>query len=197
MSSDPGVRPTGRPRDPRCDGAILAATLELLADGGYAAATVEAVAARAGVGKATVYRRYAGKDELVVDALATLVEPAERLPRGSVRDECVGLLNGMRRSATASLAGRILPRLLSEAVDNPALMARYREQVVGPRRARLATVLRRGMDEGLLRPDLDVEHAMDLLIGPMVYRNLLVEGGAPAGSAARVVDDVLAGLAAR
>jgi len=185
----------GRPRDPSRDVAILRATLELLAEGGYPAVTMEAVAARAGVGKATLYRRYPGKEQLVVDALASLAEPVEQAADASVRDQLVGLLDGMRRRS-GSLAGRIFPRLISEAVDNPELMLRYRQQVVEPRRERFRGVLRRGIAEGLVRTDADLDHAIDLMVGPVAYRSILRTDPPPGPDfPARVVDDVLRALA--
>jgi AcrR family transcriptional regulator len=199
MSSPaPEAARVGRPRDPKCDSAIVEATLALLAEGGYGAMTMEAVAARAGVGKATLYRRYSGKEQLVVDAVATLTEPPDPVTGVSVRDELVALLDAMRRRSTSSLPGRVFPRLVGASVDNPELMARYREQVIEPRRRRFAAVLRRGVEEGLLRPGLDVEHAIDLLVGPMAYRNMVrSDAPPPAGLAERIVDDVLAGIGHR
>lgn len=190
------VRRTGRPRDPEVDSAILSATLQLLADGGYEALTIEAVAASAGVGKASVYRRYAGKEELVVEAVASLIEPAERVEGASVRDELVALLEAVRRKSDSSLAGKIFPRLLGAAADNPELMARYRVQVLDPRRRRFLGVLARGVEEGLIRPDVDLDHAADLIVGPMAYRNLIRTDPLPGPDlAARIVDDVLLALA--
>ena len=185
----------GRPRDPAVDAAIVEATLALLADGGYGAVTMEAVAARAGIGKATLYRRYAGKDQLVVDAVATLVEPVEHDAEAGVREQLVAVLEGVRRKQ-GSLSARIFPRLVSEGIGNPALMDRYRAQVVEPRHRLLRAVLSRAVDEGLVRPDVDLDHAVDLLVGPMVYRNL-VRPDAPSGptAARRVLDDVLRALA--
>ena len=186
----------GRPRDPKCDVAIVGATLELLAESGYGAVTMEAVAARAGVGKATLYRRFRGKEQLVVEAVATLVEPPEPVSGASVREELVALLESFRRKAHSSLSGRVFPRLVGASIDSPELMARYRERVLAPRRERVAAVLRRGVEEGVLRPDLDVDLAIDLVIGPMAYRNMLVSGEPPPdGLADRIVDAVLAGLA--
>jgi AcrR family transcriptional regulator len=194
VSAEPRV---GRPRDPSRDVAIVQATLELLSESGFGALTMEAVAARAGVGKATLYRRYAGKDQLVIDALARLTEPAEPAVGASVRDQLVTLLQGTQRRAD-SLAGRIFPRLISEAMENPELLRAYRQQVLDPRRRRFRDVLRRGVDEGLLRPDLDLEHAVDLLVGPVAYRNLLrTDPPAAPDFVMRVVDDVLDGLRPR
>jgi AcrR family transcriptional regulator len=195
-AGDGGPR-LGRPRDPSRDVAILDATLALLAEGGYGAVTMEAVAARAGVGKATLYRRHPGKEQLVVDALATLAEPAEPAEDAGVRDQLVALLEGMRRTS-GSLAGRIWPRLISETADDPELRRRYREQVLDPRRRRFHAVLQRGVDTGLVRTGVDLDHATDLLIGPIAYRNLLrTEPPVGADFVPRVVDDVLHGLAPR
>lgn len=186
----------GRPRDPKLDRSILAATLDLLASDGYDGLTIEGVAARAGVGKASVYRRFTGKEELVVEAVASLSEPPERVAGAGVRDELVALLEAVRRKSDSSLAGKIFPRLLGASAENPALMARYREQVLEPRRRRFHEVLRRGIAEGTIRPDVEVDHATDLLVGPMAYRNLIRNDPPPGPDlAARIVDDVLVALA--
>ncbi len=194
----PAPRQVGRPRDPRVDAAIVDATLQLLADNGYAALTMEAVAALAGVGKATLYRRYAGKEQLVIDAVATLSEPAEVVQGASVRDELVARLEAIRRKSDSSLAGKIFPRLIGASAENPELMRNYRRQVLAPRRLAFAAALQRGIDEGLVRPDVDLDHAIDLLVGPMAYRNLIRNEPPPGPElAARIVDDVLVGLAPR
>jgi len=186
------ARLVGRPRDPSCDTKIIQATLALLADDGYAGVTMEAVAARAGVGKATLYRRYAGKEALVVDALATLSDTVPRVARGDLRADLVALVESTMRT-TNSPAGRLLPRLVSAAVDHPGLLERYREQVITPRRRRFAEVLLAGIRSGELRADLDVEQTIDLLVGPVLYRSLLRPQEPPL-PAAEVVDAVLAGI---
>ncbi len=189
-------RSTGRPRDPKLDRAILDATLQLLTTDGYGALTIEAVAARAGVGKASVYRRFPGKEELVVEAVASLSEQPEPAVGAGVRDELVALLEVVRRKSDSSIAGKIFPRLLSAGLDNPELMQRYREQVIDPRRRRFLDVLQRGVDEGLIRPDVDLMYAADLLIGPIAYRNLIRTDPPPGPELApQIVDDVLVALA--
>lgn len=187
----------GRPRDPSIDAALLQATLDLLAEGGFGAVTMEAVAARAGVGKATLYRRHPSRDALVVEALASLAEPLEASSGSSVRDALVSMLESVQRR-TGTRAGRIFPRLVSEAVDHPELMRRYRERVMDPRRERFREVLRRGVDEGVVRPDADLDRAVDLLVGAVAYRHILrPDPPAAPEFAARVVDDVLTGLTPR
>jgi AcrR family transcriptional regulator len=191
-------RQLGRPRDPRLDAAIVDATLHLLAEGGYNALTMEAVAALAGVGKATLYRRWPGKEQLVVDAVATLSETPEVVEGASVRDELVARLEAVRRKSDSSLAGKIFPRLVSAGADNPELLRSYRSQVLAPRREAFSSALRRGIEQGLVRPDVDLDHAVDLLIGPMAYRNLIRTEPPPGPElAARIVDDVLVALAPR
>lgn len=190
--------PRGRPRDPELDHRIVDATLQLLADGGYDGLTIEAVASSAGVGKATVYRRWAGKEELVIEAVATLTEQPEPVVGAGVRDELVALLEVIRRKSDSSLAGKIFPRLLGASAENPELMRRYREQVLDPRRRRFLDVLQRGVDEGLVGAHVDLEHAVDLLVGPMVYRNLIRPEPPPGPElSARIVDDVLLALGPR
>ena len=188
----------GRPRDPKLDGALLAATLELMAEVGYGALTMESVATRAGVGKATLYRRWPSKEQLVVDALRTLSETVDLDDSVGVRDTLVRMLEAIRLQSSSSLAGQIFPRLIGERAANPELLARYREQVLEPRRQRFHAVLHRGVHEGLVRADVDGDHATDLLIGPMAYR-IHMRTSPPPGPdlAARIVDDVLVALAPR
>ena len=196
MSITDVPRAVGRPRDPKLDAAITDATLELLADIGYAALTIEAVATRAGVGKATLYRRWPGKVQLVIDAVRTLSEQPDPDTSAGVRDELVELLEAVRRKSGSSLAGRIFPRLIGDSADNPEFMRRYREQVLDPRRDRFRAALLRGVEQGLVRTDVDTDHAIDLLVGPMAYRNLIRNDPAPGPDlAARIVDDVLRALA--
>lgn len=185
----------GRPRDPSRDAVLVEATLALLAESGYGRLTMEAVASRAGVGKATLYRRWSTKEQLVVDALASLSEPVEPMPEAGVRDQLVALLEAVRRKHD-SRAGQIFPRLIGEAAEQPELMERYRSQVLEPRRRRFRDVLRGGVEQGLVRPDVDPDHAIDLLIGPLAYRTLIRTTPPPTPDfAARIVDDVLRALA--
>ena len=189
-------RALGRPRDPKLDSAILQATLQLLASEGYEGLTIEAVAAMAGVGKASVYRRFSGKEDLVVEAVASLSEQPPLRKGMGVRDELVALLETIRRKNDSSISGKIFPRLLSAGIENPRLMQRYREQVLDPRRQRFLDVVQRGIEEGLIRPDVDPGHAVDLVVGPMVYRNLIRHDPPPGPDlAGRIVDDVLVALA--
>jgi len=193
------MRAPGRPRDAAVDAAVTIAALELLVEEGFVRLTVEAIAARAGVAKTTIYRRWPGRDALVINALQTLVEPSTEPPGTSVRDDLVHLLDQVHRRHQTSYAGRLLSQVLAEAKTNREFFARYREQVILPRRAQLAAVLRRGMATGEVRPDLDVELGVDLVVGPLLYALLVhaAEGEQASDLPARLVDNVLAGLAPR
>lgn len=168
-SSDPAAaRPgPGRPRSARADKAIVEAVIDLLAEeGGVAGVSMEAVAARAGVGKSTVYRRWPSKERLIVAALAALGGPLPELPGRSVREDLLTLA----RSIAADHAGgrgRCVWNALGGADKHPELLARYREEVVEPRRELVRRVLRRGVATGELRADLDIEVVVTMLVGAM------------------------------
>ena len=171
----PERRP-GRPRDARADAAIRQATLELLLEVGYRGLAMEAVAARAGVGKTTVYRRFASKRELVAAQLAGLQEGLELPDTGRLLTDYFALATQATRQETAFEIGRLVPRLVVEAADDPQLLELVRANLVTPRRELLKALLRRGVERGELRADLDLEEAIDMLVGPIVYRVLLSGG---------------------
>jgi AcrR family transcriptional regulator len=185
-----------RPRSAESHAAILQAALELVVEDGLQGTTIEGIAARAGVGKATIYRRWKTKQELFTEALRTI---AFRLPdpdTGSLRDDIVGViawnLEHMPRKAAL-----LMPRLMVEAADDPALFAVMREVLVDPRRDVLKTILRRAVARGELREDVDLEDVVDLLIGPLIYKILITGADMPAVSklSARILDIALEGIA--
>lgn len=193
------LRAPGRPRSPECEAAILDATLDLLAEAGLAGTTVEAVAALAGVGKATVYRRWPSKEAMVVDAIASVALSMPQPDSGDLRRDLVAMLDVIGKKSARGLSDRIMPRLFGEAVSNPELVRRYRERFIEPRRERFRRVLRGAIEAGELRADVDLERAVDLLVGPVIYRKLTMGGGGPLSRRALygLVDDVLLGLAPR
>jgi AcrR family transcriptional regulator len=170
-------RRPGRPRSTRAHTAILEATLGLLAERGLSALTIEGVAARAGVGKATVYRRWASKTELVREAVGRIGVQSMQVPdTGSVRGDVVAMMRGRRKTASATGAGFFIPRLVAEAANDPELRSLFDEVLVQPGQRVMARILERGIERGELRSDLDLESAVDLLVGAMSYR-LLYSGG--------------------
>jgi AcrR family transcriptional regulator len=170
-------RSIGRPRDPRADRAILQATLELIAERGVHEFLTEDVAARAGVGKGAIYRRYRSKDELVTAAIGAAVSEEIAVPdTGSTRADLLALVREAVQLYRGSLAGRLMPNLIGAMAQRPELARSVREGFLAGRRSALAEVLQRGVERGDLRPDLDLELALDVLGGPLFYR-LLVTGG--------------------
>ncbi len=171
VREDEARRAPGRPRSARADEAIIEAVLDLMAAGTTVEAlSMEAVAARAGVGKATIYRRWPNKESLVIDAIGSLKGPLPELTGESIREDLLTLLRSMIK-VRASRAGQIMPCLLPELQRNPELQRQY-QRIVEPRREHMREVLRRGVAEGQLRADLDIEVAAALLNAPMIVQNM-------------------------
>jgi AcrR family transcriptional regulator len=190
-------RSPGRPRSARADEAIIDAVLDLLAEGNTVEAlSIEAIAARAGVGKATIYRRWTGKESLLADAIRTLKGPTPEPAGESVRDDLITLLSVVARKGDER-ALKIMPCIMPEVNRSPE-QYRIWQEIIAPRREKLRQVLRRGIDTGDLRADLDIELTLVLLTGPVVMQRTmrwhpdLDDATLPA----RVVDTVLAGIAA-
>jgi AcrR family transcriptional regulator len=190
-------RRPGRPRSERAEQAIIDAALSLFAESGPDGLCIERVAARAGVGKATIYRRWPGKEDLLLDAIATLKTPLPEPAGRSVREDLVTLLGAMCQESGDPRRAREFALLLGEGAKYPRLMARYVETVLEPRREVIRAVLRQGVATGELRPDLDVEAALFMLIGAVVARRGHEQQAVPAGYAERVVGELLRGLGAR
>ena len=191
------VRRPGRPRSERAEQAIIDATLEAIGDCGVDGVRCEDVAARAGVGKATLYRRWPGKEDLLIAAFASLKSPLPE-PRGeSVREDLIAMLEAMAADADDPRYARQFALLHGEGERYPRLVRRYREQVVEPRRELIRSVLRRGVASGELRPGTDVEVAMLLLTGAVMARGKHDTTPAEPGFAIRIVDELLRGIGAR
>jgi AcrR family transcriptional regulator len=169
-------KPLGRPREERADKAILDATLRLIAERGLAELRIDDVAERAHVGKATIYRRYRSKDELVAAAVTSLVSEISIPDTGSTENDLRELMRNAVRVYRGSLEAGVMPGLVDAMSRDSELARAVREGFLKRRRAALAAVLERGVERGDLRPDLDVELALDVLGGPLFYR-LLVTGG--------------------
>ena len=168
----PTPRRRGRPREPGVRETIVGATLELIAEGGFPAATIDAIAARSGVGRNTIYRRWASKEDLVADALGELTAELE-LPDGEeIRPLLLVWISELARLFADPLYGRILPGLLAELQRNPAFAHAYIERIVHPLRHRLVELLSHAQSRGELRADLDVELVADLVGGPAFLRLL-------------------------
>ena len=169
-TADQDRKAPGRPRSARADEAIIEATLDLLATGTpVEAMSIEAVAARAGVGKATIYRRWANKEQLIVDAVASIKGEPPAVAGESVRDDLIALLRPVGKQKQSRF-GRIMPCLIGELRRNPQLAASF-SQLTEPHREKLREVVRRGIASGEIRADIDVEVAITALVGPMLMQN--------------------------
>ena len=196
MSSDPSpARAIGRPRDARAGRAILTAALQLMAERGVHDLRMDDVAERAGVGKATIYRRYRSKDALVSDAIATLVSEIAIPDTGSTRADLLALMRQAVELYSGSLAARLMPAVLEETRRNPELATTVRDEFLAGRRAALGLVLKRGVRRGDLRRGLDLELALDVLAGPIFYRLLVTGGPIDERLAEGVVELIMAGFA--
>ena len=193
--SPAGTRRVGRPREARADRAIRAAALELMAEHGVRDLRMDDVADRAGVGKATIYRRYRSKDALITDAVATLVSEIAIPDTGSTRDDLLVLMRQAVELYSGSLAPRLMPSLVEEARRNPELASTIREEFLSGRRAALSTVLKRGIRRGDLRRGLDLELALDVLGGAIFYRLLITGGLIDQRLAEGIVELILRGFA--
>ncbi len=192
----PHRRP-GRPRSERADRAIIDAALSLFAESGADGLCIEQVAARAGVGKATIYRRWPGKEDLLLDALATLKVPLPAPQGRSVGTDLVALLDAMGKESADPRRARLFALLQGEGLRYPRLMARYMETVVEPRRDVVRSVLRRGVATGELREETDIEAALFMLTGAVLARGRYGQEPIEAGYPRRVVDELLRGIASR
>lgn len=188
-------RPPGRPRSAEADRAILRAAVDLLADEGYGGVTMEGVAARAGVGKATVYRRWASKSALVVDAVTACRDSGCQAPdTGSARDDLLAFVRGFRDVLRTSDAGRVMPALVAELAHNAELAATFREGFVAPRRARIFETLRRGIERGEVRPDVDPDLVADALVALLQHRFLITGMEIDDGLPERLLDMIWQGI---
>ena len=186
----------GRPRSERAHQAILTAARELLIAEGFAAMRLEHVAARAGVGKATIYRRWASKEELAQELLSQLAAPhIGVVDSDDTRAEMLAAVTNPMRAVTETDFGPVIRALLSQIASDPSLGDPFRATVVQARRDEIARVIERGIARGDLRADTDIDVATELLVGPVYFR-LMFGGVLDADFAERVVDSVIRGFTA-
>jgi AcrR family transcriptional regulator len=196
MNSDTAAaRVIGRPREARADRAILAAALDLMAERGVHELRMDDVAARAGVGKAAIYRRYRSKDALVAAAVAALVSEITLPDTGSTRADLLALMRDAVEVYTGPVAARAMPSLVEALSRNPELAEAVRDRFLAGRRAALREVLGRGIERGDLAASLDLELALDVLGGPLFYRLLVTGGPIDEQLAEGIADLILRGFA--
>ncbi|MEV5983972.1 TetR/AcrR family transcriptional regulator [Streptomyces sp. NPDC052051] len=186
----------GRPRSEAVERAIIDGVMKLIEDGvPLADLSIERIARTAGVGKATIYRRWSNKDDLFIDAVRSAEPEDPELPGTSMRDDLVVLLEVLRQRGLASRTSALLHNAHVQMKSNPKIWAAYQACVVAPRRRLGIEVLRRGQKNGELREDVDVELMNDIIVGPMLVRSVLrPDSELEEGLAERIVDTVLDGL---
>lgn len=168
MSESPSSPSAGRPRSEEAHRAILDATLALLVEVGYSALTVEGIANRAGVGKATIYRRWASKLPLVIEAFSQLPS-LEEADTGDLVTDLERMLKSYLRLFNTTPLGVVLPSLAGERVHNPELSELF-SPLLKERSSPLHRALRRAVDRGELPSGTDIELASDLIVGPIAVR---------------------------
>jgi len=175
-------RRPGRPRDAAVDDAITDAVVELLTEVGFRGLTIDGVAHRAHVGKATIYRRWPGKEQMVLDALTAGRFPVPQPDTGSLHEDLLAYYLPLADLEAQKGAVRLMPALAAEAAVDAEIAERL-HAYVSDRRAPVAGILRRAQERGEVADNVDVELVVDLLTGAIMYRLYF--------SGARVDEDVI------
>jgi TetR/AcrR family transcriptional regulator of autoinduction and epiphytic fitness len=181
------------PLDPRVERTrrvVLDATIELIAEGGYGAVTIEAVAARSGVAKSTIYRQWPGRLELVHDAFQALKPAIPQPTEGSVRERVVFMLDSLARNAASSPWSACLPALIDAAEHDPDARELHRALAVSGRQA-MVDLLTEGVKSGEFRDDLDPELMAEALAGPIMLRRLMLPEPFDPADVPHLVDQIL------
>src|SRR3954469_22093172 len=187
--------PRGRPRSVKADRAILTATLELLAERGLDATSIEEVAARAGVGKTTIYRRWTSKGLLALDAFVISFREEQPLPdTGTLRGDLLSALHAWVRAVTQTAMGPMLTGLIAEAQHDPELRGAWRDRVLEPLRTQHRVMLDRAIARGEIPASVDRGGVLALFFGAAEPRLLLGHLPMTGEFIARVVDVILAGI---
>jgi AcrR family transcriptional regulator len=190
-----GTRPRGRPRSEKAKKAILSAAVDLLLEQGLHATSMDDLAERAGVSKATIYRWWPSKELLALEALTTeWAAPAASANRdtGGLRGDLLAQFRPWVRQLNKKPFGRVIAGLIAEAQTNSEFAALYREHFVRPRRDATRPLLLRAIDRGEISASIDLEATLDLLYGPIYHR--LLHGHAPLNDrfAQQVINAVVA-----
>ncbi|WGV28926.1 TetR/AcrR family transcriptional regulator [Halotia branconii CENA392] len=160
---------SGRPRSIHADQAILQATLDLLAEVGYQSMSIEAIAARAKVGKTTIYRRYTSKEEIVADAIESLREDLSTPDTGSFWGDMDILIENAGKKINSPLGRQTLALIISTASSNPQFAEVYWKRYTQVRREAFAKVLERAKFRGEIHKDADIDLIIDLVSGSLYY----------------------------
>ncbi|OWY63551.1 hypothetical protein B7486_52475 [cyanobacterium TDX16] len=161
-----------RPRSEEARRQVLAATLELLAELGVDGLTIEAVAARSGVAKTTIYRHWADRSELITDAVRSCLPHVPNPDTGSVRDDLHTIFEHIARAEMEGPAGQVMPSLM-EAVQRDPALAQLKRDIVTERERPVLEAIERGQARGELDPELDLQLVYDAIVGPIIFRKVV------------------------
>jgi len=163
-------KPSGRPRSERRHNAILQVAIDLVLEHGFRAVSVESIAAKAGVAKTTIYRRWPNKAAVVMDAFMLRFGSGTQFPKAKKVTDSVRLQMRTMARAFRSMDGAVVKALLAEAQFDVELATAFRERWTLPRRKMALAVFHKAISQGELRSDIDLEATIDLLYAPMYYR---------------------------
>jgi AcrR family transcriptional regulator len=170
------ARGRGRPRSEQADQAILGATLKMVAEHGVSATTIEGIAAAAGVGKTTIYRRWQAKNDLIVAAVSMMAPQVDPPDTGSLFGDLRALADLQRERLAGTGLLTVAPRVLAESMNDPELHEGFLNGVIRPLRRLIHVMVERGVERGELRADLEVEELVDLLHALPIYGILTSRG---------------------
>ena len=192
--AQPRTRP-GRPRSEASRTAVLRATSELLHEVGLRAMTTEEIANRSGASKATIYKWWPNKHAVAIDAFLSEMMAESRDPdTGSAREDLAAVVRGLLHFYTGP-SGRVFAQLVGEAQADPLIQQELRTNLVDSRRELFRAIWDRGVDRGELRGDVDPDAALDLVIGPALYRLMIGHAPLTDEAAEALVDAAIRGLA--
>jgi AcrR family transcriptional regulator len=187
------IPPEDCARPARAEARILEATLDELAAVGFAGLTVEGVAARAGVGRATIYRHWSSRAALVISAVRSLHVDDGLPDTGTIRGDLVAQVTGLAHRLATSRLGTILPALIEGGRRDPELASLY-ASLVDERRTAFKAVLGRAVARGDLPAGADHDLLLDLAVGPVFYRHLVRRTTTGPAAAEVIVDAALAAV---
>jgi AcrR family transcriptional regulator len=167
--NNPDKKLRGRPRSLQSHQAMLQATLELLGEVGFDAMSIDAIAYRAGVGKTTIYRRYASKEELVVDAIESVREEIVLPDTGNLQEDIEAIVQNAAETTLSPLGRKTVAMLIGSALSNPQFAEIYWTKYLQPRRRSFAIVLERAKARNEISTDLDSDIVFDMMSGIMLY----------------------------
>lgn len=153
--------------------AVLTTALKLMTDRGIEGTSVDEIAEASGVSKATIYKHWSSKDVLCIEAISRLKSDLPIFDSGDPRSDAVALLQHLAQTKKPEALCKIWPRIIGYAAENPAFANAFRARIEGGQRAQLGGLLRSAIDKGELRADLEIEMALDVLLGPVVYRRFM------------------------